>query len=353
MLLVDAFGHNLVRERADSVQPLLQRALVNERLTSVFPSTTVNALSSLWTGAAPGQHGLVGLKLFFPEMAVLGQMIALTPDFTRVPDGLVAGGLDPENFLAVPGGATQFAAAGVDVYALKSYQFVNSALSRMQSGGVAHSLGIVSMADLAVQIRDLLNQKPDERMLLVGYWHAVDTLSHQYGPMHDAVALELRSIVSQVEQTLLRGLSPAARRGTVLLVTGDHGQIVTPDADARYIDDHPPLAERLAMRPAGEPRVPYLYLQHGEIEAARDYLAEKLTDELAVLSADEAIAAGLYGPAPLAPAIRRRLGDLVAITRAGHTLLSPSDNAWRFVGRHGSLTPDEMEVPLLGLRLDA
>lgn len=33
--------------------------------------------------------------------------------------------------------------------------------------------------------------------------------------------------------------------------------------------------------------------------------------------------------------------------------MAPTDNAWRFVGRHGSLTADEMEVPLLGLRLDA
>jgi len=204
-----------------------------------------------------------------------------------------------------------------------------------------------------VRTRDLLNAQPDKRMLVVGYWHSVDTLSHQYGPMHDAVALDLQTIVNQVEQTLLSGLSPAARRGTVLLVTGDHGQIVTPEADARFVEDYPPLAERLLMRPAGEPRVPYLYRQQGEVAAARDFMAAELSDALAVLTADEAIAAGLYGPAPLAAVIRRRLGDLVAITRGGHTLMSPSDNAWRFIGRHGSLTPDEMEVPLLGLRLDA
>jgi predicted AlkP superfamily pyrophosphatase or phosphodiesterase len=50
-----------------------KRTAVSHQLTSIFPSTTVAALSSFWTGAAPAQHGMMGLNIFFPQMAAAGR----------------------------------------------------------------------------------------------------------------------------------------------------------------------------------------------------------------------------------------------------------------------------------------
>ena len=59
LLILDALGRNLVDRHPQSFAPLLDTAVVDQTITSVFPSTTVNALSCLWTGAAPATHGLV------------------------------------------------------------------------------------------------------------------------------------------------------------------------------------------------------------------------------------------------------------------------------------------------------
>ena len=345
VLLLDAFGHNLVRRQADRLAPLLARAQVNEQLTSVFPSTTVNALSALWTGRSPAQHGLVGLRLFFPELATMGQMIALTPTFSRLPDALVSAGLEPKTFLRAPGGAQQLARSGITTYSLKYYGFVKSALSLMQSNGVGESVGVVNMADMAVHLRDLLENA-------MGYWHSLDTLSHQYGPFHEAVALDLEATVYQLEQALLSQLSPEARRGTVFIITGDHGQIVTPRKESIRLKHHDALNEQLLMRPAGEPRVPYFYARQGRVDLVRAYLEENFPDEMLVLSAREALEHGLLGPPPHDPVAIQRLGDVIAVMRHGYSFLCPDDEPIPFIGRHGSLHPDEMEVAWIGMRLD-
>ena len=70
LLTLDGFGWNQFQARQELVTAVSQKATITKQLTSIFPSTTVAALSSLWTGSAPAQHGLVGLRLFFPEYAV-------------------------------------------------------------------------------------------------------------------------------------------------------------------------------------------------------------------------------------------------------------------------------------------
>ena len=67
VILLDALGLNLFDQYQDAFEWYVERAATVGRITSVFPSTTVAALSSLWTGVVPIKHGLVGLRLFFPE----------------------------------------------------------------------------------------------------------------------------------------------------------------------------------------------------------------------------------------------------------------------------------------------
>ena len=355
VLLVDAFGWNLLEHVEDDLAWLLERASVRQKLTSVFPSTTVAALSSLWTGAAPAQHGFVGFRLFLPEQAVLGQMIHFTPVFARFPDALVEAGLEPGAFLRAPGVAQQLAAADVPTYSFKSYTFADSALSQMHGRGVRKTFDIVTAADMFAQLRRLLDETAGQPLYAVAYWDAIDSLSHRYSFDHPSVAAELRSVIALLRDELWRPLSPTARAGTALFVTGDHGQITTPSSQALYLADHPELEKMLLMRPAGEPRTLYLYARQGRQEDVVYYLRERLNESAVALSASAALDAGLFGPPPHAPETARRVGDVVALMRGGHVLLDPSeaDSVRRMRGRHGGLTAAEMEIPWLGFRLDS
>lgn len=355
LLIIDGWGQNLLQQEQPHLTSLLNQAQIQESITSIFPSTTVAALSSLWTGVPAAQHGLVGLKLFFPEQASLGNMIHFSPAFGRYPDALVEAGVDPKTFLAVPGVAEQLAAGGVATHIFKSADLVNTALSQMHGRGAAADHGIKTFADMMVSMRHLLESKPTERMFISGYWSMVDSLSHEYGWNHPAVAAELRALMWQFEAELLGSLSAAARRDTAVFIVADHGQIVTPRSKHIDINDHPDLRQMLFMRPAGEPRVPYFYAKHGQQQAILDYLHHHLSGKMVAYPATDVLRDGLLGDAPFATGVTDRVGDVIGIMRDGYAFLSPRERGKGFhmQGRHAGLTAAEMQVPWLGFRLDA
>jgi hypothetical protein len=354
VVILDALGQNLLEKEADNLARYLAETAVRGRLTSIFPSTTVAALSSLWTGSAPAQHGLAGLYLLFPEYGTIGQMLNFSPVFGQYPDALIKAGMKPEAYLQTPGLAQQLAAGGVPTYAFKGAAIVNSALSQMHGRGVAGSVGAWSMADMMVEVGRLLEDKAGEPLYINAYWPTIDTIAHMRGWNEPHTAVEFHMLWQQIHQTLRQSLSPAARRHTALLIVADHGQTVCPPARHIYLADHPELNEMLLMRPAGEPRVAYLYAKQGRVEDVVAYVNENLSHAALAVPTPEAVTAGWFGPPPYAAQLDNRLGDVVLIMRHNYLFVYPEDKELveRLCGWHGGMTHAEMSVPWLGFRLD-
>ena len=354
LLTLDGFGWNQFQARQELVTAVSQKATITKQLTSIFPSTTVAALSSLWTGSAPAQHGLVGLRLFFPEYAVSAGMLDFSPLFIRAQDALVDAGLDPKTFLQQPGVGEQLAAAGIPTFAFKGYEIVDSVLSQMHGRGVKESFGVITFADMMVQMRELLHKRAGEPLFINAYWPTIDSLSHYHTWQGTAVTAEVRAIFYQLQTEFLDALTDAARQDTAFFIVADHGQELTPLSQQIFLSDHPELEKMLFMRPTGEPRVVYLYTKHGCHEAAIDYINTKLGHAMTAVASQDTLAAGLFGPEPFATNVADRFGDVVAIMRGGYTLFSEAERpkAHRMIGRHGGMTHAEMQVPWLGMRLD-
>lgn len=352
-LLVDAMGWNLFERERVAFSAALPAPAVQGQMTSVFPSTTVAALSSLWTGVAPAGHGLMGLNLFFPEYAALGNMIGFSPYFGRYPDALIEAGLQTETFLEVPGLAEQLSAAGVPVYSFKGYDIVDSGLSQMHDRGVTKQYGILGLADLLVEVRKLLEERAAEPLVAMAYWPLVDTLSHFRGWESAAAAAELHAIFLQIQTLLFAPLSQAAREGTVFLLLADHGQTAAPQGQQLLIESHPEFRRLLLMQPGGDSRTAYLYARQGQQQALLAYLNTHLGHAMVALPAADALAAGLFGPQPHASKTAERVGDVIAIMRDGYMLIPQFNQEFmsRFISMHGGLTADEMLVPFLGWRL--
>ena len=67
-----------------------------------------------------------------------------------------------------------------------------------------------------------------------------------------------------------------------------------------------------------------------------------------VVTRDEAIAAGMYGE--VADEVRPRIGDLLVIARAGiayYDRRETNRQAESMIGQHGSLSDEEIRVPLV------
>lgn len=355
VILLDSLGANILEQEQERVRFFTDQATVIGRITSVFPSTTVNALSSVWTGAAPAQHGLLGLRLFHPEQATLSFMITLSPNFKSFPDALVDAGVVPEQFLAWPGVGEQFGAAGVPAYAFKGQHIVNSSLSRMHGRGLTGNYGAYSMADMLDQMRDLLEQKPGEPMYINGYWPTIDTISHFRGPLSAAACSETHTLLGQIKSQLLDALSSQARAGTVVFLVADHGQIIGPHDQHVYVKNYPQIVDAQLMHSAGEPRVAYLYARQGRAEELTALINEQCGHRLLAISAETVLQSGLFGPLPYATETRHRIGDVVVIARDRALYLNPDEEDLaikRMVGHHGGLHADEMVVPWIGFRLD-
>jgi len=357
-VIADAIGYRRMLDALDEnpqngFHALLRAAARLVPITSVFPSTTTAALTALWSGYTPAEHGLVGYQLFLREYGVRADMIGFSPVATRQlgAQQLIDAGLEPEKFVAVPSLPQTLKYYSIPTYNLIEEQYVESALSRVQIRGARKTRGVVTSSDMWVVLRDLVEQHRVERALFVAYWGAIDGIAHTYGPSSETVLAEINNLAYSFEREFLCRLSPAAREGTLFLLTADHGQLDAPAQRAVYLRDHPNLRDHLLMDFAGEPRAAYLYCRNGAVDAVRDYLTTRLGDKFFVMDSLAALDAGLFGSGVLSPETQHRLGDLIALPRGNYFLWDRNDEP-SMRGRHGGLAEEEMLVPLIITRLD-
>ncbi len=323
-------------------------------LTSVFPSTTTAALTALWSGYTPAEHGFVGYQLFLREYGVRAEMISFSPVATKTlgRDQLLDAGLKPEQFSAAPSLPQTLAHANVPVYNMLEQPYVDSALSLVQIRGARGTRSFVTSSDMWIVLRNLVEEHRSERALFVTYWSAIDTLSHTYGPSSDTITAEIDNLGYSFEKEFLLRLSSSTRDGTLFLLAADHGQLDAPPPRAVFLNAHPELRDQLVMDYAGEPRAAYLYCRNGKVDAVRDYIENKLANKFFVLDSQLALDAGLFGSGILSPEVRYRIGDLIALPRENYFMWDRTEEP-KMQGRHGGLAEEEMFVPLIAARLDA
>ncbi len=95
--------------------------------------------------------------------------------------------------------------------------------------------------------------------------------------------------------------------------------------------------------PNGSPRDVFLHVRPQRRQWALDGLRKTLGDVALVMPMDEALDQGLFGPQPVNPELRRRLGDILILPRLGHFVWWREQGVIenRFHGHHGGLTPEE------------
>jgi len=358
LVLMDALSlHRLQRwtqgsgqREPSSVWQQIARGGVLAPLTSIVPSTTSAAITSLWTGRSTTEHGVAGYELWLKEYGVVANMIAQSPMAFRNGTGsLTQAGFDPEKYLPFTTLGTHFTAHGVKTYALQHHSIAHSGLSQMFFRDVnVHSFRTPS--DLWVNARHLLETHADERMYAWVYWGELDHLSHYYGPDDERSVAEFASFSAAFERLFFSRLSPELRRDTMVILTADHGQIHTQKYSNYDLNRHPEFTRRLHLQPTGENRMAYLYLRPGQYDEVTGYMDRSWPDHFTLVDPAKAVAAGLFGPGQPHPRLLDRLGDVMAVAR-GSAYWWWAEKENKLQGRHGGLSPDEMLVPFLAARL--
>jgi hypothetical protein len=330
VLLVDGLGDALLRERAGHAPYL--RAMLDEvdTLTAGFPTTTATSMGSIGTGRPPGTHGLVGYEVLVPELdQLLNELSWETP-------------VDPR--LWQPGTTLfQLAAAdGVDVVRIGPGYFDGSGLTEaaLRGGRFVAAKTLDDRVDAALAA---LRSAP--RALVYVYWGDVDKIGHIKGAGSWEWGEELAKVDDAVRR-LVAGLPSDA----ALHVTADHGMLDVPFGQRVDVAAEPELA-RGVRHLGGEARCPQVYCEPGEQEGVLQRWHQRLSGLADVVTGDEAVAAGWFGP--VADHVRPRIGDVVAPCYPGVAVVDTATQRpelLRLVGLHGSLTPEESLVPLLSVR---
>jgi hypothetical protein len=353
-VLMDALGLRIFQKFlaegiASTWRSLLQDGLLAP-LTSITPSTTSTALTSLWTSRSPAEHGVVGYELWLKEYGIVTNMILHAPITYRNDTGsLVKTGFQPETFLPFPCFGTHLKIHGVKPYAFQHASILHSGLSQMLYKDV-ETRSFNTSTDLWLNLRDLINGHPKERQFIWVYWGEVDHYSHQYGPEDERPAAEFATFSQTFEKLFFKQIRSDACRDTLIILTADHGQISTPRSPHHDLRNHPDLVRRLHILPTGENRLQYLYMRPGQTEAVREYYERSWPNQFTFIDPVQARQSGLFGPGTPHPQLFDRLGDALALGQ-GNAYLWWANKENPLLGRHGGLSPDEMLVPFLITRL--
>jgi len=355
LVVLDALGYLQLRSAMDKDGGLVFHRLAEAGclvpITSTFPSTTNNVLSTLWTGYSPAAHGVLAYELYLRELGVAASTLFFWPVHYRRQDALAEWGIEPERFIPVPGLAEQLAVQGITTRSFVSKAYSESILSKIHRRGVQEVISFVAAGDLWLGLQRTIERHASEKLFLVAYWDTIDGVTHQYSPDDDMWAVELRGVSWTMETGFLSRLTPAQREGTLLLLTADHGGVATPPEAAIQLDDHPALRDALSLPPMGESRTPFLHTRGDTFSDVQTYVHERLGESFVTLTREQVLTSGLLGPGPVYVETSHRLGDLVCLAR-GDYYLARDEHQLKMLGRHGGLSPEEMLVPLLGVRLD-
>jgi len=350
VLLVDAlgwgpFGGKGGRTGPPGPVPWQERA---RPTTTVFPTTTTAALTSLSTGTPPGRHGLGGYRQYLPRFGFVADLIRMSPLGLNAPESLVGPTWTP----SLVSGAPSIFRRGVPGVALSRDRFAGTGFTRLLYDG-AEYVPYGTASDMAHLLAQLLD-RPRPPPVIYAYWDELDTVQHRRGPLPDLIRLEVDQLARLID--FVRDHVGTRRRArTTLIITGDHGQVPATLAARIPIERDPEIMALLSRPPAGDRRSGFFSATPGRLPALERVLRDRLPAGSRVISMTTALKGGLFGPPPFHPEIRDRLGDLLVLvpSPAGLTYLPPggAPSTRYSLGAHGGLEADELVVPLISGRL--
>ncbi len=249
-------------------------------ITSVAPTTTATALTSITTGTPPARHGVVGYRL---RVAGAGGAQATGDDQVMNVLRWRSGAGDLR--LSVPAREFQTVApfGGQSVPAVTRAEFAATGFTAAHLAGT-RLVGWSVASTIVVEVRRLLAAGEP---FVYAYYDGLDKIAHARGLAEHYVE-ELRFV-----DRLVSDLVEALPAGATLVVTSDHGQVEV--ASAAHLP-HPELLAASVLL-SGEGRFRWLHVRPGAMQDAVAIATEAHGEEAWVRTREQIIDEGWFGGA--------------------------------------------------------
>jgi len=329
VVLVDGLGERLLRRRGGHAPFLRSLLPTGQSLVCGYPSTTATSMGSFGTGLPPGSHGLVGYEVLDPGTDAVFNELSWTD------------GPDPRSWQPEPTVFERAAAQGVGVARIGPAYFDGSGLTNAAlRGGRFVAAGPLD-ARIAATAEAVAATK---RSLVYLYWGDVDTVGH----VHGCTSFEWGEEVERVDAALRR-LAALVPDDTAIHVTADHGMVEVPFDRRIDLAHEAGLLDGVASV-GGEPRAVQLYCRPGAAEDVAAVWRARLGASATVTRRATAVGQGWFGP--VHDRVLPRIGDVLVNLLDDTAVVDSSRMRPELLvlrGLHGSVTEDEVAIPLLSV----
>jgi hypothetical protein len=362
LIVIDGFGFNQFLNHHKENQFLTNLSCRGEvfPLTSVFPSQTTNALTTLNTGLTPQEHGLLEYFIYLKNIGLVNSL-----RFERVgckrQNELVDEGFDP-SILLFKGKTIHNT---LKQNGINSFTHINSsnafnACSNLIFQG-SKIIPALKSSDLIVRLRKNIEENSDVSAYFFAHLDTLDTISHEYGPGSYEYYAELSMITYLLQKELVQKIDSKTAKETLLLITADHGGIKIDPRETTYLNWLPRTIlnlqvgkNRKPILPIGGPREVFLHIKEEKLIETKEFLSQKIGNKAQIIETKEAAEKGLFGLGVPNREVFERIGNLMILPYGNETVWfeSPENGRINFLGQHGGLNEQEMIVPFAMARLN-
>ena len=349
VMLLDSFGWKYFEEFAPKY-PFLQRFIdegIASKITSQFPSTTTNHLTSIHTGLSVGQSGLY--EWFYYEPLVDACICPLHFSYAKDKsfNTLTTAGITSEQIFPFGTIYQKLQKQGIRSVAFQEKDTANSPYSKAMYKG-AELIGYKHFNEGLSKLAHAINGVK-EKTYFFFYFGDIDSKGHEFGPDSTEVAAQIDKCFSRLEKFYQELMSK--KQNGCFILTADHGMAKIDPKSTWFINKKlPHFADYIKQNkkgdlivPCGSSRDMFLHIKDEYLDKAYNELSVALAGIAEVHMTSELISKGFFGP--VTDRFMKRVGNLVVIA-LGQTPIwwyeeNKDDNPKH--GHHGGLTHAEME----------
>ncbi len=359
LLLLDGFGYQMWLD-ADS-QPGFFRDMSRKGtvipITSVFPSTTAAAVTTMSTGLTPMEHGLPEWVLYLHELGLTINTLPFTKHDSQKRVSLKDEGANPRVLFRGNTIYSRMSRYGVESYSLINRMIMNSEYTKLIRQG-SSIRSFVYVSDGAIKLRELARTARPVSYIHM-YMDTIDSVTHMYGPFTEESRATISSMSSVLKSQFLDMVDWPDANDTLVIVTADHGHTTIDPSKVVYLNGDRELMGMLAtdrgrrIPPTGSPRGIFMHINKSSIDRAYAYLQKNYSGIARTVLTSDAIRMGLFGRGRPSKAFVRRTGDILLLPKDGEAIWYEhvKGRKEKAIGVHGGMTKNEMLVPLAMARL--
>lgn len=350
LMVFDGMGYSFLKEGLADMDMPPEAELY--KISSVFPPTTAAAMTTLYTGLSPAEHGYFGWTLYMKDP---GCYLNILPG-TLLGKGAPAGEVLDQVYAQLPVTSiyTRIENEGDrrQGFLVQPQSIGGSRYSRMTTQS-AQVIKYKRDKDFARAVYSPVKKNPDEKTFTLCYSENPDKqmhLSGTRGPWAEDYRKKLGHLFCKLA-------SRYRDSSTLLLITSDHGMV---DMEEYYaINEDPELMDLLARPPFPESRLLSFFVKEGKKDLFRERFLRKLGKDFMLVGGAEFLKKPWLGPGKLHPCYQDYVGDFVALAtgRKGIKYYGTEKSQKRkpgcFKAHHAGFRPEEFSIPLIKMPFPA